>query len=277
MNKIRDIKTVVNNIKDHDTVAIGGNVLHRAPMSLVREIVRQKKKGLKLVKTAGAHDVDLLVRGKCVSSVDAGFVSYENEYGLASYFRKACQAGEVKMNEHACYTVMSALNAGRINAPFMPVYGLKYGDLIDANDYFSRVSDPFSGEEVTVVKAIVPDVAIIHVSACDEYGNCIIDGADFDDVLLVKAAKKVIVSTEKIISTNQIRLNQEMVSIPSVLVDYIVEIKNGAAPCSHGKLYDIDDKILRQFLTDTTEEGLDTYLRHYNNLDNRKVRGYYYG
>lgn len=277
MKKIIDIQEAVNNIKDGFVVGIGGNVLHRAPMAFLREIVRQEKKELKIVKTAGAHDVDVLVRGNCVSTVDAGFISYETKYGLASYFRKACQSGVIKMNEHACYTVMSALNAARINAPFMPVFGLKYGDLLEANDYFAKVKDPFSGEEITVVKAITPDVAILHVSVCDDMGNCIIDGPDFDDVLMAKAAKTVIVTTEKIVSRSQLRLKFEQVSISSVLVDFIVEVKGGAAPCSHGKLYEIEDKQLELFLADTSEDGFRNYLDHYEKEDRRKARGYYYG
>lgn len=277
MNQITNIQNAINIIEDGYTVAIGGNVLHRAPMALCREIVRQEKKQLKILKTAGAHDVDLLVRGGCVSTVDAGFISYETEYGLASYFRKACQAGSVKMNEHACYTMMSALNAARINAPFMPVYGLQAGDLIEANDYFAKINDPFTGQEVTVVKALVPDVAIIHVSMCDEDGNAIIDGPKFDDVLLAKASKRVILSTEKIVSKAQMKLRFEEVAIPGLLVDHIVQVKQGAAPCSHGKLYDIDKKQLELFISDTSDEGFDKYMNYYEKTDRKALVGQGWG
>lgn len=277
MNKVMNATTAMSLINNGDTVAIGGNVLHRAPMSLIRHMVRHEKKQLRIVKTAGAHDVDLLVRGNCVYSVDAGFVSYETHYGLATYFRKACQNGDVIMNEHACYTVMSALNAARINVPFMPVHGLQISDLIETNDYFDVIEDPFSKERVTVVKAIVPDVAILHVSACDHHGNCLIDGPNFDDVLMAKAAKKVIVSTEKIVSESQIRLNFQDVAISSILVDAIVEMKRGALPCSHGNLYDVDDKTIVEFLEDQSKEGLERYLTKFSRLDQSSARGKIYG
>ncbi len=119
-------------------------------MGLVRELVRQQKTSLKVVKTAGAHDVDVLVRGGCVESVDAGFISYETEYGLATYYRKAVENGSVQANEHACYTVISALML-EIGVPYAGS-GLQISDLIEANPYFDKVTDPFSGEEITVVK-----------------------------------------------------------------------------------------------------------------------------
>src|SRR5690606_28472433 len=134
----------------------------------------QKKKALRLVKTAGAQDIDLLCAAGSVKSVDAGFVSYETEFGLAMHYRKAVEAGDVIGNEHACYTVICALRAAASGAPFMPVVGLTGSDLIKTNDYFKVIPDPFGGEPVTVVKAIIPDVAIIHVQVADEAGNAII-------------------------------------------------------------------------------------------------------
>src|SRR5699024_1247048 len=90
-------------VKNGDIIALGGNVLHRSPMAFVRELVRQNKQQLKIVKTAGAHDIDLLSAVGAVVTVDAGFVSYETKYGLAMHYRHAVQSGTIKANEHACY------------------------------------------------------------------------------------------------------------------------------------------------------------------------------
>lgn len=267
MNKITTLKDAANFIENGMTLAIGGNVLHRSPSAFVRELVRQGKKNLKIVKTAGAHDVDLLTLGKCVASVDAGFISYETEFGLAPFYRKAVQSGEIKANEHACYTVMSALNASKKNIPFMPVRGLMYGDLITHNDYFKVIKDPFSGEDITVVKAIKPDYAIIHVQECDEGGNAIIKGPRFDDILIAKAAKNVIVTTEKIISKSQVKLNFEKVSIPGCLVSAVVKIKNGAKPCSCDGIYDVDKPKIKKFLSIKNQKDLEDFLIKYEKDD----------
>lgn len=254
-------------VEDGHTLAIGGNVLHRTPMAFVREIARQKKKNLKIVKTAGAHDIDLLCALDCVQSVDAGFVSYETKFGLATHYRKAVQSGKVKANEHACYTVICALRAAKMNVPFMPVYGLRAGDLLLKNDYFVVVEDPFSGEPVTLVKAIVPDIAVIHVHECDVNGNARIHGPKYEDVLMSRAAKKVIITTEKIVSDKVMKLNNESIDIPGFLVSAIVHTPNGASPTSCYKLYDIDQKLLASFIGMKSKEEIKHYLKSYENKD----------
>jgi glutaconate CoA-transferase subunit A len=267
LNKVISLKEAMALVNDGDTVALGGNVLHRAPMAAVRELARQKKQQLKLVKTAGAHDIDLLCAMDCVQSVDAGFVSYETKYGLASHYRKAVEMGRVKANEHACYTVICALRAATMNVPFMPVKGLNAGDLLLENDYFVVVEDPFSGEPVTLVKAIVPDIAIIHVHECDENGNARIFGPKFEDGLISRGAKKVILTTEKIISESMSKRVSDTIDIPGFLVSAIVHTPNGASPSSCYKNYQIDDNVLSSFVTIKSAEGLNSYLKSYQIKD----------
>lgn len=272
-SKIKSLNEAVNEVKDGMIVAIGGNVLHRAPMAFLREIVRKQRKNLKIVKTAGAHDVDLLCAGNCVDTVDAGFISYETEFGLANYYRKAVESGKIRANEHACYTVMSALRAAKAGLNFMPVSGLKVSDLIKENDYFKVITDPFTGEQVTVVRSIKPDVAIIHVHECDAYGNAVIYGPRFDDELISLAAKKVILTTEKIVGKGRFSRQPQNVCIPGFIVDTIVIAPRGSAPCSCPTLYDIDSRVLRDFTQNKSTDMLQNYLKHYENKDNQKVAG----
>lgn len=267
MSKIANIEKAVGQIADGSVLAIGGNVLHRAPMALVREIVRQEKKNLKLVKTAGAMDVDLLCFAGCVQSVDAGFISYESKYSLANHYRMAVQNGDVVANEHACYTVISALRAAQAGIPFMPVKGLNISDLIAENDYFKRIQDPFSGQEVTVVKAIVPDVCILHVEKADEKGNAIISPPQFEDILMAKSSKKVIISAEKVVSTMQLRRENDKVWIPHFLVSAVVPAEQGAAPCSCYPSYDINEREIEAFKALKTREELDGWLKGYEYTD----------
>ena len=260
MSKLVTLSEAVRLIQDGDMVAIGGNVLHRAPMALVREILRQKKRNLRIVKTAGAMDVDILCMGDCVSSVDAGFISYETEYSLASHYRMAVQSGKVAGKEHACYTVMSALRAASAGIPFMPVKGLVISDLIEANDYFARIKDPFSEDMITVVKALRPDVALIHVHEADVNGNAYIEGPIFDDVLMSRASKKVILSAEKIVPANKFAFSQNKAQIPHFMVEAVVKAEKGALPCSCLPSYDVDRKHLEYFKRCETKEDLLAYL-----------------
>ncbi|WP_374724565.1 CoA transferase subunit A [Calidifontibacillus erzurumensis] len=274
MNKILTLKEAVATINNGDTVAIGGNVLHRAPMAFVREIARQKKKKLKIVKTAGAHDIDLLCAVGAVSSVDAGFVSYETKYGLAEHYRKAVQSGEVIANEHACYTVICALRGASMNVPFMPVKGLNAGDLLLENDYFVVVEDPFgSGEPVTLVKSIIPDVAVIHVHECDKNGNSIIYGPKFEDVLLSRAAKRVIITTEQIVPEFKLKMKSDRVDIPGFLVSAVVHAPKGASPCSCYQKYDVDHQALSSFIARKEKAEIEAFIKSYETKDYAGERG----
>lgn len=265
--KIISLEEAAALVRDGDILALGGNVLHRAPMAMVRELVRQNKRRLQLVKTAGAHDIDLLCAAGCVQSVDAGFVSYETEFGLAMHYRKAVERGEVEGHEHACYTVICALRGAATGAPFMPVAGLKAGDLIAANDYFEVLEDPFGSGPVTVVRSIVPDVAVLHVQECDEDGNAIIYGPKFEDALMSRAAKRVILTTEKIVPKSRIRMRPDLVDIPGFLVEAVVHAPRGAAPCSCEKSYDADFRVLEKFIKLKTAEEIGGYVKEYEGKD----------
>src|SRR5687767_4047459 len=157
-------------VPDGARIARGGNTLHRGPGAAVHEIVRQGKRGLEIVKAAGAYDVDLLCAAGCVAAVSAGFVGYETPFGMAPAYRYAVETGAVKANEHACATVIAGLRAAIQGVPFMPVAGLQGSDLPRARGFHSLV-DPYSGGEVFVVPALTPDVAILHVQEADERGN----------------------------------------------------------------------------------------------------------
>ena len=258
MSKIISLEESVQLINDGDTVAFGGNVLHRSPNRVAKEIVKQNKKNLHLVKTAVAYEIDLLSAAKSIDRVTIGFVGYETEFGLCRFFRKGVESGEIKVDENACYTVITALRAAAYGVPFLPVRGLIGSDLIDAVG-FKFVEDPYSGEKVVAIKAIRPDVAFIHVQEADRYGNARIIGPKYEDKIIAKSAKKVVVTCEKLVDGNEFVNNPELVDISSVFVDHVVELPNGAKPSSCPEYYDIDRDEINAFRSLKSEEVF-TYI-----------------
>ncbi len=246
MDKRCSLEEAVSSLPNGALTGLGGNTLNRAPMGAVREIIRQGKRGLRLVKTAGGMDIDLLCKAGCAASVDAGFISYESEFGLAQFYRRAVQRGEVIAHEHACYTVISALRAASYGIPFMPVRGLQISDLRRVNDYFADVKDPFTGEVLAAVKAIAPDVAFLHVQEADAAGNARISGPVYEDALLARASKRVIVTAERIVGDRFFAGEAEKPQIPGFLVSHVVHLPRGAAPgCCPGE-YGIDRDTIAQ-------------------------------
>lgn len=99
MTKVMTLPEAVALISDGATVAIGGNTFHRAPGAALHELVRQSKRGLTLVKTAGSYDTDLLAGAGLLKEAVVAYVGFET-LGLAPRFRKAVESGEVAVQEH---------------------------------------------------------------------------------------------------------------------------------------------------------------------------------
>lgn len=260
MRKLMDLPRAMQGIPDGTLLGLGGNTLNRAPMAAVMELARQKKRGLRLVKTAGGMDVDLLCFAGCVASVDAGFVSYETEFSLCRHYRKAVEAGETHANEHACYTVISALRAASYGIPFMPVRGLTATDLVAAHPYFAAVTDPFTGETLPAVRAIRPDVSVIHAHLADERGNALIEGPKYDDILLSRASATVIVTAERIVGDRYFSAEATKADIPHFLVSGVVHAPRGAWPGACCNVHGADGDSLRAFLALDTTDALETWL-----------------
>jgi glutaconate CoA-transferase subunit A len=258
IDKLTSLPEAITAVRDGDRVALGGNTLHRGPCAAVHEVVRQGRRGLDIVKTAGAYDVDLLAGTGCAASVSAGFVGFETVFGMAPSYRRAVERGDVEAREHACYTVIAGLRAAIQGVPFMPIAGMFGSDVLAARD-FRTVVDPYSGAEVVAAPAIVPDVAIVHVHEADRQGNARIVGSRFEDILMVQAAKHVIVTAELIVDGDAFEAGPESVAISGFMVGAVVEAPRGAWPCGCAGLYDYDAAYLATYVAASRDEA--TYRR----------------
>lgn len=244
MGKHVTLQKAACSVAEGTLIALGGNALHRSPIAFVKELIRQKKRGLSIIKTAGALDVDMLAAAKALKAVYAGYIGFEM-LGLAPCYRKGVEAGDIAVYEHACASIIAGLRAGIAGVPFQPINGFAGSGLPELTGQVKNVACPFSGKEVAVVPALRPDVAVIHVHAADEKGNAWIKGAEFEDSLMVKAAKRVIVTAEQIISSEEWNVIPQ---IPGFLVDTVSLAEKGAAPGSCAPLYSIDEQAVRAYL-----------------------------
>lgn len=249
-------------VKDGDVVTTGGATFHRAPMELLREIIRQKRKDLVLVDREPAIDFDLLIGAGCVAKVRAGLLAFEL-LGFAPNFRKKSQSREIITKEGACQPIMAGFRAAAMGIPSITVRGMLGSDLLGISEMLGsqrEVEDPFTGEKLIAVRAIEPDVAILHVHEADAYGNCRIAGPHYEDVIKAKAAKKVIVSAESIVSTKEFRNRPDETTIPHFLIDAVVEAPRGAYPCSCFGRYDADYEHIRAYIAAVNDDRFMEYL-----------------
>ena len=99
--KVVSLNELAARIADGTSIGVGGSFLHRGPFALIRELVRQKKKNLEIIKPSPGYDVDMLCRAGAVAKVRAGIVAMEGNFGLARWFRKAIEQKEATLEEHA--------------------------------------------------------------------------------------------------------------------------------------------------------------------------------
>lgn len=257
MKKVKTIEETASLVSDGQRLAIGGLLLQRIPSAFAREIARQGKKELKVMKTAANYDFDLLCFAGCLEEVAAGFVSFEAEFGLAPNFRRTVQEGRVRFEENSCYTIISRLRAAAFGVPFMPIVDLGESYLVNK---FKTVNNPYGNGEVLTVPAIYPDWAVLHVQKADEEGNAIIYGSVFEDIIMARAARRIILTAEKIVSCDEISREGDLAVIPGFKVSAVVEVPKGALPGACYPYYDYSPEQVREYLSIKNLDGLKHYL-----------------
>jgi glutaconate CoA-transferase, subunit A len=100
-SKICSLSELASRIDHGAVLGIGGVFLHRGPFALVRELIRQGKRDLDVIKPSPGYDVDALCRARAVRKVRAGIVAMEGSFGLARWYRKAIERKESALEEHA--------------------------------------------------------------------------------------------------------------------------------------------------------------------------------
>ena len=249
-------------VHDGDLVTFGGATFHRAPMEFVRELARQKKKGLNLIDREPAMDFDLLIGAGCVAKVRTGMLAFE-VFGMAPNFRKKSEKGEIVTKEGACQPIIAGFRAAAMGLPSIPVKGMLGSDLLTISEVVGsqmQIKDPFTGEEMIAVRAIEPDITVIHAQKADEYGNVRIEGPVYEDVIKAKAAKKVVVTVEELIPNSDIRKMPEATTIPHFIVDAVVEAPKGAYPCSCFNYYDAAYDHIKTYLKAAAQDQFEQYL-----------------
>jgi glutaconate CoA-transferase subunit A len=194
------------------------------------------------------HDFQLLVAGKVFNRLDASYVVGLEARGLSSNARKYMESGEVEVTDWSNYALAARLRAAAMGVSFLPVRTslgtdtYKYGAT-------KTVKCPYTDQPYMIVPALYPDVAAIHVHEADVFGNCRIRGITIADLDLARAAKRLIITAERIISSDQIRSEPIRTVIPFYLVDAVCEVPYGSYPGNMAYEYFSDEEHLQEWLT----------------------------
>lgn len=247
-SKVISLEALSEFVPDGSLVGLGGAWFSNHPMAAVRQLVRDGVTDLHAVETMGSIDVDLLVAAGSIKALTFSMVSFEL-FGLAPHFRHAVEAGELEITEMTGCALNLAIDAGARNVPFLPMALLGSSEIPARQpDHYADLRDPFTGAELLAVRALRPDVAIIHALRADTSGNAQFDGPLATDPELARAARSVIITCEEIVDHELIQGTPSLTRIPGFLVDAVIEAPFGAHPTSHIPSYGFDAWSVREYV-----------------------------
>jgi glutaconate CoA-transferase subunit A len=244
------LQELAGRVVDGSSLAIGGSFLHRGPFAFIRELIRQGRKNLELVKQSPGYDIDLLCRAGALARARAGIVAMEGNFGLAPWYRRAVETGQIRLEEHACATLTAGLRAAAFGVPFMPCGGIHGSDLAALNGWQAMLDPYGSGQTVYLIPRITPEFAVIHVNEVSEEGDARVYGTSHWDRVLSRSAARVFVTAERIASSASFRAQPELTLVPHFLVEAVSIVPRGAWPGSCWPSYEVDYGAIEAYLDD---------------------------
>src|SRR5262249_14098233 len=250
-------------IQDGDYLAVGGFGSDRLPTAALHEILRQKKQNLSLAGHTATHDFQILMagnmtgHGKTIRRIEIAYVIGLEARGLSPHARRVLEAGwdgsdpeggtVVEFTEWSNYALAVRFKAAAMGLPFLPSRSMLGTDTFKHSGA-KVITCPFTGEKLNALPALYPDVAIIHAHEADRYGNSRIRGTTVADFDLARAAKKLIITCERLIPSDEIRADPSRTIIPFYCVDAVCEVPYGSYPGNMPYEYFSDEIHLKQWM-----------------------------
>jgi glutaconate CoA-transferase subunit A len=264
-SKLKSAEEAFAAVKDGMTISMTCTHYNSVPLAAMRQLIRQGTKNLTVIPTPSAGiAIDLLIAAKALKKSFVSYVGLET-HGLAPNFRRAAEAGEIEISEIDEATVIYGLRAAAAALPYAVVPAFyKLHSLPKVNpDLFKEITDPFTGDTCFAMRPLKPDVAILHVQQCDEYGNARQLAGEHTEMLIAKAADHVIITTEEIIPHQTTTVDPPRTTVPGFLVNSVVRMPYGAHPGSCPVRYSQDDVHLAEYARLAQEGRTSEYIRKY--------------
>src|SRR5579862_8369036 len=265
MSKLLTMREAIADlVPDGSSVAMGLQMEQMIPFAAGHEIIRQRKRDLTLIGPISDILFDQLIGAGCAREVIAAWVG-NVMMGSAYNFRRATEQQGLKVTNLTNFTVALALQAGAMGVPFLPTRTALGSDIPKGNHFFYQIFSPFEPKETLwAVRALTPDVTIVHVQRADREGNAHCWGNFGVMIEGVRAAKRVIVVAEEIVEPEVIASDPNRTVIPGFLVNAVVECRYGAHPSPVQGYYKRDNAFFRQYHEQTkTEADSDAWLERW--------------
>ena len=267
MSKLLSMReAIAEMVPDGTSVALGMQMEQMIPFAAGHEIIRQKKRGLTLIGPISDVLFDQLIAAECVKRVIAAWVG-NVMMGSAYNFRRAVEHERLKVVNLSNFTVALALQAAAMGVPFLPTRAALGSDVARDNDFFAEIESPFEEiggstgppeqkkDKLHAIRALTPDVAIVHLQRADREGNAHCWGNFGVMIEAVRAAKRVILVAEEAVEAEVIASDPNRTVIPGFLVSAVVECGYGAHPSPVQGYYKRDNAFFRQYHEQTKTEA----------------------
>lgn len=228
-------EAIATNVRDGDCVALEG-FTHLIPFASGHEIIRQRRRGLTLIRMTPDLLYDQMIGAGCAAKL---IFSWGGNPGVGSLhrFRDAVERGwpcPLEIEEHSHAAMANAWAAGASGLPFAVFRGYIGVDLPGVNANIRFIDCPFTGEKLAAAPALRPDVGIIHAQKADRAGNVLIEGIAGVQKEVVLASKRSIVTVEEIVEDFGKR-SPNAVILPAWTITAVVHAPGGARPSyAHG-------------------------------------------
>ena len=256
---------IAREVENGMSIAMGCGLESLIPFAASHEIIRQRKTDLTLICPISDMQFDQLIGAGCVKKLIASWVG-NVAAGLGHNYRRAAESGiphPIEIEEHSNFTIGLGLQAAAGGLPFLPTKTVRGSDFAE-DGQFRRVTCPFTGEELLAVRAIRPDVAILHVQRADKEGNTQVWGNFGVMREAALAAKKVILTCEEIVDHQVILSDPNRTLIPGFAVASVVHEPFGSHPSpTQGYSRRDDDFYFEYHKATRTREGFEQWLLKY--------------
>jgi glutaconate CoA-transferase, subunit A len=216
-------------IHDGDTVAMEG-FTHLIPHAAGHEVIRQGLRDLTLVRMTPDVIYDQLIGAGCARKL---VFSWGGNPGVGSLhrFRDAVEhswPGPLELEEHSHAGMANRYVAGASGLPFAVLRGYSGTGLAAQTLNITEIACPFTGETLTAVAALTPDVTVIHAQRADTAGNVQFWGITGVQKEAVLAARQSVVTVEEIVTS--LEPQPGAVVLPAWVVGYVALAPGGAHP-----------------------------------------------
>lgn len=225
-------EAIAAHVPSGSMVVLGVQLEQLVPFAAGHELIRQGRRDLTLVGPVSDVLFDQLIGAGCVARVMAAWVGNVSA-GVGYCYRRAVEQSlprRIEVVDYSNFTLALALHAAALGAPFLPTYSTLGSDLLKKNGNLREFPSPVGEETLVAVRALRPDVAIIHAQRADNQGNTHIWGSLGVAADAARAARKVIVVAEEIVETDVIASDPNRTILPGILVAAVVHEPFGAHP-----------------------------------------------